>query len=64
MWTEAFLGGEWVPLDATLGQGGIGAAHLKMAESSLADNAPTPVLTFVPLLKVLGKMSIEVIESQ
>ncbi len=64
MWTEAFLGGEWVPLDATLGQGGIGAGHLKMAESSLADNSPTPVLTFVPLLRVLGKMSIEVIESQ
>jgi len=62
MWTEAFLGGEWIPLDATLGRGGIGAAHLKMAESSFSANSPSPVLTFMPLLRVLGKLSIEPVE--
>ena len=30
MWTEMYLSGHWIPLDATLGQGGIGAAHLKL----------------------------------
>lgn len=64
MWTEAFLGGKWIPLDATLGQGGIGAAHIKLAESSFADDAPAPVTTFIPLLNVLGKMKIEVIKAE
>ena len=64
MWTEAFLGGKWIPLDATLGQGGIGAAHIKLAESSFADDAPTPITTFLPLLNVLGKLKIEVVDVQ
>ncbi|WP_166820276.1 transglutaminase-like domain-containing protein [Thalassoroseus pseudoceratinae] len=62
MWTEAFLGGQWVPLDATLGQGGIGAAHIKLAESSFADDAPAPVTTFLPLMNILGQIEIEVLE--
>ncbi len=62
MWTEAFLGGRWVPLDATLGQGGTGAAHIKLAESSFADDAPAPVTTFLPLMNILGRIQIEVLE--
>src|SRR5205085_10073789 len=31
MWTEAYLDGRWIPLDATLGRGGIGPAHLKLS---------------------------------
>lgn len=64
MWTEAWLGGEWVPLDATLGLGGTGAAHLKMGESSFADDAPAPVVVFLPMLRVLGQMTIDVIDSK
>jgi transglutaminase-like putative cysteine protease len=64
MWTEAFLNGCWVPLDATLGEGGIGAGHIKMAQSSLADDAPAPVGAFLPLLNVLGNVEIEVISTQ
>lgn len=61
MWTEAWLGGHWYPLDATLGQGGIGAGHIRLAESSFADDAPSPVTTFLPLIKVLGRVKIEVV---
>lgn len=61
MWTEAFLGGKWLPLDPTMGRGGIGPAHIKLAESSFADDGPAPVTTLLPLLDVLGKMKIEVI---
>ena len=64
MWTEAFLGDQWVPLDATLGRGGIGAVHIKLAESSFADDAPTPLLAFVPLMQVLGNMKIEILASE
>lgn len=62
MWTEALLGDRWVPLDATLAAGGIGPAHIKLAESSFNDDAPAPVLTFLPLLKVVGKMEIDVVD--
>lgn len=60
-WTEAFISGQWYPLDAMLGKGGIGPAHIKMAQSSFADDAPAPVTAFLPLMSVLGKMEIEVI---
>ena len=62
MWTEAYLGGKWIPLDATLGQGGIGAGHIKLAQSSFADDAAAPVTTFLPLLNVLGKLKIDVVK--
>ena len=64
MWTEAFLAGEWIPLDATLGRGGIGAAHLKMAESALDEDSPLPVTTFLPLYNALGKLKIEVVKAE
>ncbi|QDU39764.1 Transglutaminase-like superfamily protein [Maioricimonas rarisocia] len=60
MWTEAYLDGRWVPLDATLGRGGIGATHIKMSDSSLADDAAVPVGAFVSVTMLLGRMRIEV----
>ncbi|TXT38195.1 MAG: transglutaminase [Planctomycetota bacterium] len=64
MWTEAFLAGEWIPLDATLGKGGIGPAHLKMADSPLDEDAPLPVSTFLPAYQALGKLKIEVLKAE
>ncbi len=63
MWTEAFLNGHWVPLDATLALGGTGAAHLKFADSSLSDDGPAPVTAFVPLVGLVNKMRIQVIDT-
>ncbi len=62
MWTEVFLDNRWIPLDGTLGKGGIGAAHIKLADSGLAENSPAPLSLFLPLLQAVGKLSIEVIE--
>ncbi|REK20978.1 MAG: transglutaminase family protein [Planctomycetota bacterium] len=64
MWTEAFLNGEWVPLDATLGRGGIGATHIKVTDSSLDEDAPTPVTAFLPMMHLLGQMTIEVVSAE
>ena len=64
MWTEAFLAGEWIPLDATLGKGGIGPAHLKMADSALDEDAPLPVSTFLPAYQALGKLKIDVLKAE
>jgi transglutaminase-like putative cysteine protease len=62
MWTEAWLDGQWIPLDATLGRGGIGAAHIKLGESSFDDDAVAPVSLFLPMMSLLGNMTIEVVE--
>lgn len=48
MWFEVFADGQWLPLDATLGMGGIGPGHLKIADHSWHEEK-----TFAPLLPVL-----------
>lgn len=64
MWTEAYLNGAWIPLDATLGQGGIGGGHIKLAESSMADDSPVLVTAFLPLMEVLGQVEIKVLQAE
>jgi transglutaminase-like putative cysteine protease len=59
MWTEVWADGRWLGLDATLGRGGIGAAHIKVSEHSWHDvRSLTPLL---PVLRVLGKLNVEVV---
>lgn len=60
MWTEVWIAGQWYPLDATLGRGGIGAAHLKMATSNL--EGPAALARMLPLLEAIGKLKVEVLE--
>lgn len=60
MWNEVYVNGRWIPLDATLGAGGIGAAHLKLADSSL--KGASAYSSFLPVAKVIGKLKIEVLE--
>jgi len=62
MWNEVFINGRWIPVDATLGQGGIGAGHLKVAESDLA--GASAYTSFLPVVQLLGRLKIDVIESE
>lgn len=64
MWTEANLDGKWIPLDATLGNGGIGAAHIKLADSSLSDDGPPAISGFASLMTVIGKLKLDVISAE
>ena len=59
MWTEAWLDGRWVPVDGTLGLGGIGPSHLKLADSDLSDPGQAPVAAFLPLMNLLNQVKIE-----
>jgi hypothetical protein len=60
MWTEAWVGGRWLPLDGTLGQGGAGATHIKVAATSLA--AGLGDASFLRIARLLrGKPTIEVL---
>ena len=39
MWNEVLIRGQWIPLDGTLGRGGIGGAHLKLSDTNLKDGS-------------------------
>jgi hypothetical protein len=60
MWTEVHVDGRWIGLDATRPQGGIGAAHLKMAHSNL--KGASALSSFLPVLEVIGRLKIEILE--
>lgn len=48
MWFEVFAEGQWLPLDATLGLGGIGPGHIKITDHSWHEER-----SFAPMLPVL-----------
>jgi transglutaminase-like putative cysteine protease len=60
MWTEIHVNHRWIPMDATLGLGGAGPARLKLAHGSLKDS--DAMSSFLPVIKVLGRLQLEVID--
>jgi len=62
MWTEVWINDRWIPIDATLGKGGIGAAHLTLSESNLKDGGSLAAL--LPVLQVIGDLKLEILEHQ
>lgn len=62
MWTEVWVDGQWLAIDATQGRGGVGVGHIKVADHSWHE-----IRTMVPLLPVmrviLGKMTVEVVQA-
>jgi transglutaminase-like putative cysteine protease len=62
MWTEVWVEGQWLGIDATLGRGGVDAAHIKVADHSWKDvQSLTPLL---PVSRVLGKIAVEVLRTE
>jgi hypothetical protein len=62
MWTEVWINGEWIGIDATLNQRGIGPAHLKITDHSWdKTRSMTPLLPVMrvmmaqPSITVLGR---------
>lgn len=62
MWTEVWVRGQWLGLDAILGQGGVGATHLKMADASWGKTQTLAPL--LPIAQVLGKLDIDILNSR
>jgi hypothetical protein len=58
MWTEVYVG-EWVALDATLGEGFADATHIALARSAMESESSQ--FELVPLGKYMGKLTIKVI---
>jgi hypothetical protein len=50
--------GIWIPIDATLAQGGIAADHLKLAHSNL--KGASAYSSFLPVVQVVGRLKIEI----
>jgi transglutaminase-like putative cysteine protease len=59
MWTEVFIDGQWVGLDGTLGQGGIGAGHVKVSDHSW-DKAES-LAPLLPVQRLVGRLKGEVV---
>jgi hypothetical protein len=49
MWTEVYVKGQWLAIDATLGRGGVGPGHIKITDHSWHETRD-----FKPLLPVTG----------
>ena len=62
MWTEVYVEKRWIPVDGTLGLGGIGADHLKIAQSNL--NGASAYSAFLPVVQVAGRLKIEIIDEK
>jgi hypothetical protein len=62
MWNEVWIADRWVPLDATLGLGGIGGDHIKLADSNLAGTSAYSAM--LPVIQVFGRLELEVVEAE
>lgn len=60
MWTEAWIGDRWIPLDATRGKGGIGIDYIKVTQSDLGGSGA--FAAFLPVSQVIGQLDIDVAE--
>jgi transglutaminase-like putative cysteine protease len=62
MWTEVWVHGQWLMLDATLRQGSVGAGHLKVTDHSWHDIQTLAPLA--PVTRVLSKIRVEVVSEK
>ena len=60
MWNEVYVNRRWVALDATVDQEDVDAVHIKLKDTSL--EGVSPFEAFLPIVTVLGKLSIEPVE--
>jgi hypothetical protein len=59
LWTEVWIDGQWLGLDATLGRGSIGPAHLKISSANWDDTQTLAPL--LPVTRAMGKIKVEVV---
>ena len=62
MWNEVWVEDRWIPLDATLGDGVVGAERLKVASSNL--RGASPYAAFLPVLPLLQQLELEVVSAE
>jgi hypothetical protein len=60
MWHEVYINNRWVALDSSFDQSSVDATHIKLSDSSL--EGVSPFESFLPILRVLGKLTIDPVE--
>ncbi|MDG3006201.1 transglutaminase-like domain-containing protein [Paludisphaera mucosa] len=60
MWHEVYVNNRWVALDSSFDQSQVDATHIKLSESSL--EGVSPFESFLPILRVQGKVTIDPLE--
>jgi transglutaminase-like putative cysteine protease len=60
MWNEVYVNRRWVAVDAAFDQTEVDAVHIKLADTSL--DGVSPYEAFLPVVRVLGKMTLEPVE--
>ena len=60
LWNEVYVNRRWVAIDATFEQDTVDAVHIKLADASL--DGVSPFEAFLPVVRVLGKMTLDPIE--
>jgi hypothetical protein len=59
MWTEVWIADRWIGMDATLGQGGTSAAHVKLAVSSM--DGSSAFADMLPIIQVIRRLELQVL---
>ncbi|HZN36507.1 MAG TPA: transglutaminase family protein [Pirellulaceae bacterium] len=62
MWNEVWIGDRWVPMDPTLGQGGIAADHLQLGSTSLSGQAALADLLGV--MTAFGRLELQLVAAE
>jgi transglutaminase-like putative cysteine protease len=62
LWNEVYVNRRWVAIDSTFDQTAVDAVHIKLSETSLV--GVSPYEGFLPVARVLGKMTLEPLEIQ
>lgn len=63
MWTEVWVNGQWMGLDATLGRGYIGPAHIKVTDHSWS--GVTTMTPLMPLMRLMmSEPTVEIVTEQ
>jgi transglutaminase-like putative cysteine protease len=60
LWNEVYVNRRWVAIDSTFDQTAVDAVHIKLSETSLV--GVSPYEGFLPVARVLGKMTLEPVE--
>ncbi|MCA9031551.1 MAG: transglutaminase domain-containing protein, partial [Planctomycetaceae bacterium] len=63
MWTEAWVNGQWMPLDGTRARRGTTCEYIKLSDSALAGDGAVPGAEFLPLAYLFGRTKIELVKA-
>jgi transglutaminase-like putative cysteine protease len=62
MWNEVWISDRWIPMDSTLGQGGIGAERIKLGDSNLSGGSP--LVEMLSVIQVIGRLELKILSAE